>query len=71
MDIEDKKSMIAEESEDNVVDPFKDFPRCSKVFLEKLKEVFDIRKLIRYSQTNDYLRGVQDVLDFIEQQNNK
>lgn len=46
---------------------YEDFPKCSNTFLKKLKEQFDIRKMIHYSSDDArYLKGVQDVLDFIE-----
>lgn len=45
-------------------------PECSQAFLNALKEHFDIRKLI-YEKTAsvDYLLGIQEVLDFIENNN--
>lgn len=71
---EDYKESVKSSDEDDIkeFDPYKDFPKCSKTYLKRLKDVFDIRKMIRYSSTTkDYLQGVQDVLDFIEMQNNK
>lgn len=64
---EENKSIMSQAEEDAVVESlYKDFPRCSNKFLEELKKTYDIRKLVRYSESTDYLRGVQDVLDFIE-----
>lgn len=42
------------------------FPLIPKELLESLKEYYDIRKLVKYSDSVDYLRGVQEVLDFLE-----
>ena len=57
--------------EDIVEDIYKDFPKCSLKFIERLKEVFDIRKMVHYKPSTEYLKGVQDVLDFIELSNKK
>ena len=67
---EDKDSVLATNAEGQH-DPFEDFPKCSNVFLKKLKEVFDIRKIIKHNPDVNYLKGVQEVLDFIEWRNNK
>nr|DAG16851.1 MAG TPA: hypothetical protein [Caudoviricetes sp.] len=68
-DNETNESILSEESSSNesIVDIYKDFPKCSNLFLKKLKETFDIRKMCRYTDKVEYLRGIQDVLDFIEQ----
>ena len=45
---------------------YKDFPSFSNTFYKKLKETFDVRKMCRYTDKIEYLRGVQDVLDFLD-----
>ena len=55
-----------EDKNDVVMDLYKDFPNFSQTFLKKLKETFDIRKMCRYTDKVEYLRGVQDVLDFLD-----
>lgn len=45
---------------------FDNFPAVPNELLDGLKEIFDIRKMIRYKPTIDYCGGVQDVLDFLE-----
>lgn len=42
------------------------FPLVPKELLDNLKECFDIRKMVKYNSSVEYLKGVQDVLDFLE-----
>lgn len=46
-------------------------PKVSKEFLDHIKDVFDIRKIIMGDKTVDYLKGIQDVLNYIEINNYK
>ena len=46
-------------------------PKVSKEFLDHIKDVFDIRKIIMGDKTVDYLKGIQDVLNYIEFNNYK
>lgn len=41
-------------------------PKVPKNLLEHLKEKFDIRRSIAYEQSLEYLKGVQDVLDYLD-----
>lgn len=60
-------SIMNDEIKDNaIMDIYKDFPNFSQTFLKKLKETFDIRKMCRYTDKVEYLRGVQDVIDFLD-----
>lgn len=42
------------------------FPLVSKELLDSIKKCLDIRKMVKYSDSADYLRGVQDAIDFLE-----
>lgn len=45
-------------------------PECSPAFLAGLKEMFDVRRMVRMPNVSvEYLRGVQEVLDAIESNN--
>lgn len=50
----------------NVEDSNDDFPLVNKELLERLKKDLDIRKLIKYNPSVEYLKGVQDTLDYLE-----
>lgn len=58
-----------------VIDELEDFPYIPKNLLEKLKDVFDIRKMIWYETSRDTLMGIQQVIHYLEEryehQNNK
>lgn len=41
-------------------------PKVPKELLEHVKDRWDIRKNISYEQSVDYLKGVQDVLDYLD-----
>lgn len=47
------------------------FPVVSKELLDALKDKLDIRKTIKYNPSVEYLRGVQDTIDFLEQKFNE
>ena len=42
------------------------FPVVSKELLDSLKDKLDIRKVIKYNPSIDYLKGIQDTIDFLE-----
>lgn len=42
------------------------FPLVPKELLDYFKECMDIRRMVKYCDSADYLRGVQDALDFLE-----
>lgn len=42
-------------------------PSCSKDFLEYMEDLFDIRKIINYSDSLDELKGIQCVLNKMRQ----
>lgn len=42
------------------------FPPISREFLDAMKELYDIRQIIRYSPNQDYLKGIQDVISGLE-----
>lgn len=56
-DIENK---VVEEEEEA-------FPYVPKDLLEKIQEVFDIRKMIWYETSRDTLMGIQQVVHFLEE----
>lgn len=47
-------------------------PECSPEFLRVLKNIFDTRRMLRYKEgvSLEYLKGIQEVLDYIEINNN-
>lgn len=47
------------------------FPVVSKELLDALKEELDIRKMIKYNPSVEYLKGIQDTIDFLEQKFNE
>lgn len=47
------------------------FPVVSKELLDALKEELDIRKMIKYNPSVEYLMGVQYTIDFLEQKFNE
>lgn len=63
MDIE-----IKDKKEINIDDYF---PVVSKELLDALKEELDIRKIIKYNPSVEYLKGIQDTIDFLEQKFNE
>ena len=53
------------ENKTNVVEE-EDFPFIPKDLLEKLKDIFDIRKMVWYEHSRDTLMGVQQVIGFLD-----
>lgn len=47
-------------------DIIENFPLVSKELLDNLKKCLDIRKMVKYCDTAEYLRGIQDAIDFLE-----
>lgn len=43
-----------------------EFPYIPKDLLEKLQDVFDIRKMVWYEQSRDTLMGIQQVISYME-----
>ena len=43
-------------------------PHISEELLDHLKEVFDTRKMLSYSVELEYLKGVQQVLNYLDYQ---
>ena len=50
-----------------VIDELEDFPYIPKNLLDKLKDVFDIRKMIWYETSRDTLMGIQQVIHYLEE----
>ena len=50
-----------------VIDELEDFPYIHKDLLDKLKDVFDIRKMIWYETSRDTLMGIQQVIHYLEE----
>lgn len=66
---EDTTYKDANNSEDinKVIDELEDFPHIPKNLLDKLKDVFDIRKMIWYETSRDTLMGIQQVIHYLEE----
>lgn len=59
--------MTDKDIENKVVEEEEDFPYVPKDLLEKIQEVFDIRKMIWYETSRDTLMGIQQVVHFLEE----
>lgn len=59
--------MTDKDIENKVVEEEEDFPYVPKDLLEKVQEVFDIRKMIWYETSRDTLMGIQQVVHFLEE----
>lgn len=66
---EEDTTTYKDTSSDNnkVVDELEDFPYIPKNLLDKLKDVFDIRKMIWYETSRDTLMGIQQVIHYLEE----
>lgn len=62
--------MNKEEEENNVVEE-EEFPYVPKDLIEKLEDVFDIRKLIWYEKSNETLLGIQQVVTYLRHKHDK
>lgn len=62
--------MNKEVEENNVVDE-EEFPYVPKDLIEKLEDVFDIRKMIWYEKSNETLLGIQQVVTYLRHKHDK
>lgn len=62
--------MNKEVEENNVVEE-EEFPYVPKDLIEKLEDVFDIRKLIWYEKSNETLLGIQQVVTYLRHKHDK
>lgn len=56
--------------ENNVVEE-EEFPYVPKALIEKLEDVFDIRKMIWYEKSNETLLGIQQVVAYLRHKHDK
>lgn len=56
--------------ENNVVEE-EEFPYVPKDLIEKLEDVFDIRKMIWYEKSNETLLGIQQVVSYLRHKYDK
>lgn len=56
--------------EHNVVEE-EEFPYVPKALIEKLEDVFDIRKMIWYEKSNETLLGIQQVVTYLRHKYDK
>lgn len=59
--------MTDKDIENKVVEEEEPFPYIPKELLEKIQDVFDIRKMIWYETSRDTLMGIQQVVHFLEE----
>ena len=59
--------MTDKDIENKVVEEEEDFPYVPKDLLEKIQEVFDIRKIVWYETSRDTLMGIQQVVHFLKE----
>ena len=62
--------MNKEVEENNVVEE-EEFPYVPKDLIEKLEDVFDIRKMIWYEKSNETLLGIQQVVNYLRHKHDK
>lgn len=62
--------MNKEVEENNVVEE-EEFPYVPKDLIEKLEDVFDIRKMIWYEKSNETLLGIQQVVTYLRNKYDK
>lgn len=56
--------------ENNIVEE-EEFPYVPKDLIEKLEDVFDIRKMIWYEKSNETLLGIQQVVTYLRNKYDK
>lgn len=56
--------------ENNVVEE-EEFPYVPKDLIERLEDIFDIRKMIWYEKSNDTLLGIQQVVTYLRNKYDK
>lgn len=62
--------MNKEVEENNVVEE-EEFPYVPKDLIERLEDIFDIRKLIWYENSNETLLGIQQVVTYLRNKYDK
>lgn len=62
--------MNKEVEENNVVEE-EEFPYVSKDLIERLEDIFDIRKMIWYEKSNETLLGIQQVVTYLRNKYDK
>lgn len=55
--------------ENNVVE--EEFPYVPKDLIERLEDIFDIRKMIWYEKSNETLLGIQQVVTYLRNKYDK
>lgn len=58
------------EEENNVVEE-EEFPYVPKDLIERLEDIFDIRKMIWYEKSNETLLGIQQVVTYLRNKYDK
>lgn len=56
--------------ENNVVEE-EEFPYVPKDLIERLEDIFDIRKIIWYEKSNETLLGIQQVVTYLRNKYDK
>lgn len=56
--------------ENNVVEE-EEFPYIPKDLIERLEDIFDIRKMIWYEKSNETLLGIQQVVTYLRNKYDK
>lgn len=56
--------------ENNVVEE-EEFPYVPKDLIERLEDIFDIRKMIWYEKSNETLLGIQQVVTYLRNRYDK
>ena len=59
------------EVEENSVVEEEEFPYVPKDLIEKLEDIFDIRKMIWYEKSNETLLGIQQVVTYLRNKYDK
>lgn len=57
--------------EENNVDEEEEFPYVPKDLIERLEDIFDIRKMIWYEKSNETLLGIQQVVTYLRNKYDK
>lgn len=57
--------------ENNVVEEEEEFPYVPKDLIERLEDIFDIRKMIWYEKSNETLLGIQQVVTYLRNKYDK
>ena len=58
------------QEENNVVEE-EEFPYVPKDLIERLEDIFDIRKMIWYEKSNETLLGIQQVVTYLRNKYDK